>query len=227
MNLRIISIGTLPSHPLWGERSQVRTGHATTSLIVAGDKRILVDPGLPEQALVARLAERASLTPSQITDVFLTSFRADARRGIGAFARANWWISEEEREGVGIPLATRLKESSQDPEQQEIAAVLQRDVAVLQRCKPAPEELAERVTLFPLPGVTPGMSGLLLEDARFTVVLTGDAIPTIEHLERGQVPDDAVDLEKAQESFTDAVEVADMFVLGRDNLVVNPTKRPF
>jgi hypothetical protein len=41
------------------------------------------------------------------------------------------------------------------------------------------------------------------------------------------VPDDAVDLEKAQESFTDAVEVADMLVLGRDNLVVNPTKRPF
>jgi glyoxylase-like metal-dependent hydrolase (beta-lactamase superfamily II) len=83
------------------------------------------------------------------------------------------------------------------------------------------------VTLFPLPGVTPGTCGLLLEDARFTVVLTGDAIPTIEHLERGQVPDDAVDLEKAQESFTDAVEVADMLVLGRDNLVVNPTKRPF
>jgi glyoxylase-like metal-dependent hydrolase (beta-lactamase superfamily II) len=179
------------------------------------------------QARVARLAERASLTPSQITDVFLTSFRADTRRGIGAFAKANWWVSEEEREGVGIPLATRLKETSQDPEQQEIAAVLQRDVAVLQRCKPAPEAMAERVTLFPLPGVTPGTCGLLLEDARFTVVLTGDAIPTIEHLERGQVPDDAVDLEKAQESFTDAVEVADMLVLGRDNLVVNPTKRPF
>ncbi len=205
----------------------MRTGHATTSLIVAGDKRILVDPGLPEQALVARLAERASLTPSQITDVFLTSFRADTRRGIGAFAKANWWINELEREGVGIPLATRLKETSQDPEQQEIASVLQRDVAVLQRCKPAPEAMAERVTLFPLPGVTPGTCGLLLEDARFTVVLTGDAIPTIEHLERGQVPDDAVDLEKAQESFTDAVEVADMLVLGRDNLVVNPTKRPF
>lgn len=227
MNLRIISIGTLPSHPLWGERGQVRTGHATTSLIVAGEKRILVDPGLPEQMLAARLAERASLTPSQITDVFLTSFRADTRRGIGAFAKANWWISELEREGVGIPLATRLKETSQDPEQQEIAAVLQRDVAVLQRCKVATEELAERVTLFPLPGVTPGMSGLLLEDARYTVVLTGDAIPTIEHLERGQVPDDAVDLKKAQESFADAVEVADMLVLGRDNLVVNPTKRPF
>ncbi|HEX8878030.1 MAG TPA: MBL fold metallo-hydrolase [Phycisphaerales bacterium] len=227
MNLRILSIGTLPSNPLWGERGQVRTGHATTSLIVAGKKRILVDPGLPEQALAARLAERAGLATSQITDVFLTSFRADARRGIGAFAGATWWISEAEREGVGIPLATRLKEIGEDPEQQEIADVLRRDVAVLQRCKVAPEELAERVTLFPLPGVTPGLCGLLLEDARFTVVLTGDAIPTVEHLERGQVPDDAINLKQAQESFTDAVEVADMLVLGRDNLVVNPTKRPF
>ena len=30
---RIISIGTLAAHPLWEERNDVRTGHATTTLI--------------------------------------------------------------------------------------------------------------------------------------------------------------------------------------------------
>ena len=125
-------------------------------------------------------------------------------------------------------MAQRLKEL--DPELEEerlIRDALERDVAILQRCRPAPDELAERVSLFPMPGVTPGMCGLLLEDPRFTVLVTGDAIPTVEHLERGQVLPSAIDPDKARESFQDAVEVADLFVLGRDNLVVNPTKRPF
>ncbi|MGH7242238.1 MAG: MBL fold metallo-hydrolase [Phycisphaerales bacterium] len=228
MEWRVISIGTLPAHPLWGEKGQVRTGHATTTLVLAGKKRILIDPGLPDQILVARLAERANLAASQITDVFLTSFKSDCRRGIGAFANAEWWISEAEREGVGVPIAQRLKELNPDDEEDQILKdVLSRDVAVLQRCRAAPDQLAERVALFPLPGVTPGLCGVLLEDPRFTVLVTGDAIPTVEHLERGQVLAGAVDGAKAQESFTEAIEVADMFILGRDNLVINPTKKPF
>jgi glyoxylase-like metal-dependent hydrolase (beta-lactamase superfamily II) len=228
MEWRVISIGTLPAHPLWGEKGQVRTGHATTTLVVSGDKRILIDPGLPEQILNARLAERANLAPSQITDVFLTSFKSDCRRGIGAFAHATWWISEAEREGVGVPIAQRLKELNPDDEEDQVLKdVLSRDVAVLQRCKVAPDRLADRVALFPLPGVTPGLCGILLEDARFTLLVTGDAIPTVEHLERGQVLAGAVDGAKARESFAEAIEVADMFILGRDNLVVNPTKKPF
>ncbi|MBX3388314.1 MAG: MBL fold metallo-hydrolase [Phycisphaeraceae bacterium] len=228
MEWRVISIGTLPANPLWGEKGQVRTGHATTTLVVSGAKRILIDPGLPDQILAARLAERANIAPSQITHVFLTSFRSDCRRGIGAFANAEWWISEAEREGVGVPLAERLKQLNPDDEEDQVLKeVLSRDVAVLQRCRPAPDRLAERVSIFPLAGVTPGLCGVLFEDARFTVLVTGDAIPTVEHLEKGQVLAGAVDGAKARESFAEAIEVADMFVLGRDNLVVNPTKKPF
>lgn len=228
MEYRVISIGTLPSNSLWGEKGQVRTGHSTTTLIVSGKKKILIDPGLPEQILGARLTERANITPSQITDVFLTSFRSDCRRGIGAFEHAEWWISEAEREGVGVPLAQSLKALNPDDEEDQVMKdVLLRDVAVLQRCKAAPDQLAERVTIFPLAGVTPGLCGVLLEDPRFTVLVTGDAIPTVEHLERGQVLVNAIDSAKARESFQDAIEVADLLILGRDNIVVNPTKRPF
>ena len=37
----------------------------------------------------------------------------------------------------------------------------------------------------------------------------------------------AADVEQARESFQEAVEIADVLIPGRDNLIVNPTKRPF
>lgn len=224
--VRVISIGTLAAHPLWNERSAARTGHATTTLITAGDRRILVDPSLPAPALVARLGERANLAPSDITDVFLTSFRPDVRRSIEAFPDAQWWISESERETVGVALLARAQEADEAGDE-ELRDALARDVGIMKRCKAAPDALAERVDLFPLPGVTPGLAGLLIAHPRHTLLICGDAIPTVEHLEQGAVMPSAADVTRAQESFSDAVEIADLLVLGRDNLVVNPARRPF
>src|SRR5438477_12226439 len=98
IDLRIISLGTLAAHPLWGQKAAVRTGHATTTLIRAGKRVILVDPGLPEPAVAAHLRERAGLAPGAVTHVFLTSFQPDTCRGIGGFDRAVWWVSAAERE---------------------------------------------------------------------------------------------------------------------------------
>ncbi|MCR9075788.1 MAG: hypothetical protein NXI07_07100, partial [bacterium] len=79
LDFRIISIGTLAANPLWDERSPVRTGHATTTLVRSGDMTLIVDPGLPAPALKARLHERSGLKPEQITHVYLTSFHPEAR----------------------------------------------------------------------------------------------------------------------------------------------------
>lgn len=228
MDFRIISIGTLASNELWNERGGVRTGHATTTLIISGKQRILVDPGLPEQVLVARLQERVNVRASEVTHVFLTSFLPDTRRGILAFDNAVWWVSSEERERMGGAIAAKLKEMVEDDDPDTtVRRVLEQDIAVLKRCQPAPDHLAERVDLFPLHGVTPGLSGLILSGERFTTVVTGDAIATQEHLEQGKVLASAHDVEKARASFEEAVEVADLLILGRDNVVVNPTRRPF
>ncbi len=226
MDFRVISIGTMDAHPIWGERAAVRTPHATTTLIRAGKANILVDPSLPEPALAARLSERSGLQPQDITHVFLTCFRPDLRRGIGAFENAAWLISEPEREGVGVPLVAGLQRAAAEGEH-ELKARLELDIAILHRCEPAPDRLAREVALFPLPGVTPGLSGLLLESRRFTVLVTGDAIATGEHLEQPQIVRWAADVARAKESFAEAVEIADLIVPGRDNLLVNPTKRPF
>lgn len=233
MDYRVISIGCLAANPLWGERAPARTGHSTTTLVASGERRILVDPGLPGQALAARLGERANLAPKDITDVFLTSFHPECRRALREFDDADWWVSEIERETVGVSLAQRLRAirtgegiESRGETDAEVASMLEQDIAILRRCNTPEDELAKGVSIFPLPGVTPGLCGLLLEGPRYTTVICGDAIPTYEHLEQGRVPP-AADIERAKQSYEEALEVADVFIPGRDNLFFSPTKRPF
>ncbi|MCC6229216.1 MAG: MBL fold metallo-hydrolase [Phycisphaerales bacterium] len=230
IDYRIISIGALSAHPLWGEKEPVRTGHSTTTLVRSRDRVIIVDPGLPSQALAARLQERAKLPAAAVTDVFLTSFRPDARRALDLFDDATWWIHNDERERVGVMLASTLRRIAQDApgdEDDPIRAAIERDIVILQRCKPAPDHLADHVDIFPLPGVSPGTCGLLLEEPRATTLICGDAIPTTEHLQQGQVLPNCADYDKAKESFQEAVEIADFLILGRDNIVANPTRRAF
>ncbi|QKK06812.1 MAG: MBL fold metallo-hydrolase [Planctomycetota bacterium] len=219
MDVRVISIGTLAEHPLRDTSRRVRTGHATTTLVRSGDAAVLIDPGLPPAAIVARLDERAGLDPSDITHVFLTSFKADTCRGLRAFDHADWYLSEVEREAVGIPLAQLL--ASADDADDDTRKELEYQVSLLRECKPAPDSLARGVDLFPLPGVTPGMTGLLVAEPNRTTLVCGDAIPTLEHYEQGKVLKTAHNPDQALESFQEALEIADVLVLGRDNLVVS------
>ncbi|MEY3026879.1 MAG: hypothetical protein RLZZ238_1776 [Planctomycetota bacterium] len=222
--IRVISIGTLAANPLWGEKGAVRPAHATTSLIVSGNARILVDPSLPAQALVPRLVERSGIGPDEITHVFLTCLNPVHRRGIMAFERAQWFVAEREREAIGVQLVASMKEAH-DAGDQDLAKTLSHEVAVVQRTTAAPDRLAPGVDLFPLYGVTPGLSGLLLPTAGATTLVAGDAVATVEHLDAGQVISPCFDLEAARESFSEAVEIADWIVCGRDNIVPNQSRR--
>jgi glyoxylase-like metal-dependent hydrolase (beta-lactamase superfamily II) len=237
MDIRVISIGALGVNPLWNEREPKRTGHATTTLIRTGKANILVDPGLPAPALKARLGERVNLEPKDVTHVFLTSFAPECRRAIGLFDKAEWLLSETERESVGVPLAHSLQRLAQTQEdldsageqlqddQKTMLEILRQDITILARCKAAPDSLANAVDLFPLPGVTAGLCGLLIGEASRTTLICGDAIPTQDHLEQGKVLPTCWNREKAQESFSEAVEIADLLILGRDNAVMNMTRR--
>lgn len=219
--LRVISIGVLAAHPLWNERQAVRIGHATSTLVRTGDAVILVDPGLPPATIVQRLAERANLRPEQVTHVFLTSFRPDVHRGLEAFEHATWWISREERESVGVPMVGALRHAVERGNE-ELRSAIERDVRVLHRCREAPESLGDGVDLFPLPGVSPGLTGLLVEQDDSATLICGDAVPTLEHLREGKVLPSATNVDAAKASFAEAIEIADLLVLGRDNLVPSP-----
>lgn len=221
---RVISIGTLASNPHWGERGSVRPPHATTTLIVAGKARILVDPSLPAQALVPRLVERSGIGPDEVTHVFLTCLNPIHRRGILAFERAAWLVAEREREAIGVQLVGSIKEAHEAGDE-DLVRTLGQEIAVVERCRPAPDRLEPGVDLFPLPGATPGLAGLLLPGPGATTLVAGDAVATVEHLAAGQVLSPCHDLAAARESFAEAVEIADWIVCGRDNLVPNPSRR--
>lgn len=228
MDYRIISIGALSINDLWdtpasGPR-KAGTAHATTTLIRSGKQNILVDPALPPQVLVPRLAERSGLSPDDITDVFLTCFRPGHRYGLAAFDKANWYISETEREVVGRELLSRYEQEEGD---EDVRDLLKAEIAVLQKCKATPDTLATNVDLFPSFGFTPGTCGLLLSHSRSTTVIAGDAAPTIEHIEHGKVLKGCFDIEQAQESLKEILEVADEIVPGHDNAIVNPMRGPF
>ena len=191
-----------------------------------GDEKILVDPSLPDQILQARLAERSSLNLADITLVFLTSFEPLRRRALLSFSNAKWFISEIERETVGLTLIEHLQQADEDGDE-ELVNILKTEVAILERCKAAPDSLAKGVDLFPLYGVTPGTCGLLLPTSRATILICGDAIASEEHLEQGKVLPNSNDIEMAQASFQEAIEIADLIVTGRGNVVVNPLRQPF
>jgi glyoxylase-like metal-dependent hydrolase (beta-lactamase superfamily II) len=221
---RVISIGTLAAHPLWDEGADARTGHATTTLLsVDPGTHILVDPSLPATALLARLGERSPIQASRITHVFLTSADPLHHRAIGVFEGAQWLAHEAELKAARAAVASRIDDTRDD----HLLALFRDELAILDRCAPAPDKLAAGVDLFPLPGVTPGACGLLLPLPAATLLICGDAVPTVEHLRQGKVLPTCCDVEQAQESFAEAIQIADILIPGRDNLTVNPIRRPF
>lgn len=217
-SIRIISLGTLASHPLWTETSDPRTPHATTSLITSGDQQILVNPSLPPPMLDAHLKERSGIGLPGVTDVFLTSFYPDHRRGLVGLEHASWLMAEAEHEAMESFLVDERTEAESHKDTERLV-LIDDEHQLLERVKIAPDSIGDGVDLFPLHGVSPGCCGLLLPQPRATILVCGDAVATIEHYERGMVLEDCWDRNRAIESFKEAVEIADLLVPGRDNLI--------
>jgi glyoxylase-like metal-dependent hydrolase (beta-lactamase superfamily II) len=213
----VISIGTLGRNRLWNESEVVRTAHSTTTLIRAGDRNILVDPGLPAPALAARLNERTGLRPDAIDTVFLTSFRPHHRAGLSLFASAKILIHETEQQAARQHLEEYLHQAPQDDQQP-----IEQDLKLLEQLQPAPDQFAQNVDLFPLFGCTPGNCGLLIALPTLTVLVTGDAVVSQEHFLAGQVPSDCFDIQIAHAALAEVYEIADLIIPGADNVFMNP-----
>jgi glyoxylase-like metal-dependent hydrolase (beta-lactamase superfamily II) len=215
----IISIGTLSRNLLWGGGQPSRTPHATTTLIRVGDRRILVDPGLPAQILAARIFERTGLKAEQIDTIFLTNFRPAHRAGLALFSRSKLFISENEQSWTREQLENLIEQA---PDEDIDRKTLEDELRLLESLRVAAEKLAEGVDLFPLPGYTPGTAGLLVSSSISTTLITGDAVPTLDHFLAGQILPDAQDIATAGESLREVYEIADIIVPGHDNVFLNP-----
>lgn len=220
MEVIVISIGALAKNSLWGEKTPLRTSHATTSLIKTGNELILVDPALPAPALEARLFERTGLKAAAITHVFLTNWRPAHRRALTLFSNARWLMHADE-----IAAATNALHEAQryaDEAAGSDVQVLADELKLLERVQSAPDELAEDISLFPLPGYSPGQCGLLISLPTSTVLIAGDAVPTSAHFAAGQVFQECFDIRRATDSLAEVYEIADQIIPGHDNIFVNP-----
>ena len=59
-----------------------------------------------------------------------------------------------------------------------------------------------------------------------TICVAGDGVATRQHADQGKVLPSCVDFESAQASFSEAIEIADQIIPGRDNLFVTPGRGP-
>jgi glyoxylase-like metal-dependent hydrolase (beta-lactamase superfamily II) len=226
MEITVISIGALAKNPLWNERVPVRPSHATTTLVrthndAGQEVNLLTDPSLPGEALDARLYERAGIHADAITYVFLTNWRPVHRRGLERFAKATWWMSPTEVQAATDALE-QAQEHAQRQSNAEMAALIQKERPLLAKVQPAPDDLADAVQIYPLPGYTPGQCGLIVTEPMLTTLIAGDAVPTRGHFAAGQVFPDCWDLDKAKASLQELMEVADVIIPGHDNLFLTP-----
>lgn len=212
---RVVSIGTLSRNRFWNETQSRRPAHATTTLIRDGKTTVLVDPGLPPELIAQRLDERAGLTPEQIDVVFLTNFRPVHRRGLAAFDKAAWIMHEPEIEAVRGHLGEMMERARTEPD--EVMKLVRDERELLSRVRPADDRITPNVHLFPASGATPGSAALLLAAPGRTIVVAGDAVITREYFEAGRVFEQVADVQAAQQSFAEILEVADDIVPGHDN----------
>ena len=109
-------------------------------------------------------------------------------------------------------------------EDKELAKLLKIQCGLLESFSCPKDSLFPQVDLFPLPGFTVGSCGLLLPTATHTVLICGDTVATREHVKLRSVVSNAENIELAQESFTECLEIADVIIPGRDNVLLHFTR---
>ena len=104
------------------------------------ERVILVDPGLPPAAVVARLFERSGLSAQDVTDVFLTSFQPDTHRGIERIRGCV--VDRRGREGSD-PARPRVPNATSSATlmtaRKPLLDAIEEDLAVLRRCRLVPD----------------------------------------------------------------------------------------
>lgn len=204
---------------MWNERGKFRTAHATTTVVKIADATLLIDPSLPPPILDARLSERWGIGLSSITHVFLTSFDPDRRRTLEGLGHAIWYMHEPEIASAKAAIDDEVHRSNAD---QEVVDILEKHLELLMKFDVPNDHMFPNVDLFPLPGYTPGCCGLLLLSTNKTALVCGDTIATQEHLDKGVVLANCDCPETAMASFKEAVDIADVLIPGRDNVLTNP-----
>ena len=178
-----------------------------TSVLLRGYLNILVDPSLEPEEMEKLLYERTGLRQNNIDVVFVTHGHEDHFVGIEHFQRARWFISRSE-----------LEEMKQSADERLLALAKK-----FEPCGPnTATELIAGLDFTPLPGHTPGSTGILFNSPdhlgnKVRVCICGDAVKTRGHFNQSLGHINSVDSEEALSSIQRIAELADIVVPGHDN----------
>ena len=203
---RVLTIGYLSRNKFWGE-SEARPYRAplcTSTVLQCDGQTILVDPGLPADALARVLDARAGLPLTAVDTVFLTHFHGDHRVGLASLPQARWCMAAPE---------IAYWEAQLPPDNP--------DRAILARLAPVAGELAPGLVVLPTPGHTPGHASLSFGSDGLQVVIAGDAVMTGEFFLARDVYFNTVDRAAAIASIDAMAERAAIVVPGHDNYFLN------
>lgn len=197
----------LPGVPITSSRGAL--GWSTVALIQNGQHNMLVDTGsYGDRAQLLASLETAALSPEKVDALFLTHFHYDHMLNFDLFPNAVIHLSVEEINYVN----SGGYQDSNDPF---VPATLYQLLSDRVTPFSGEVELLPGVRTVPLPGHTPGMTGLLLE--KDGVLLAGDGIKNGYEFTRGQPPPVFGNSEEALRSYKRGSDVAQIIIPGHDN----------
>jgi glyoxylase-like metal-dependent hydrolase (beta-lactamase superfamily II) len=197
----------LPGIPITSSRGAL--GWSTVTLVQTGEYNLLVDTGsYGDRAQLLAALDAAGLSPEYVDALFFTHFHYDHILNFDLFANAVIYLSTEEINYVN----TGGYQVSNDPF---VPAALYPLLA--ERVKPfsGEVELLAGLRTIPLPGHTPGMTGLLLENEG--VLLAGDGIKNGYEFTKGEPPPVFGNSDAALRSYQRSAEVARVIIPGHDS----------
>jgi glyoxylase-like metal-dependent hydrolase (beta-lactamase superfamily II) len=193
-----LTIGHLSMNRFWGETERKRSPLCTSTLIRTSDGLLLVDPSVPAPQMPVLLNDQAGVAAEEISHVFLTHFHGDHRFGLEAFPHATWWMAPAEIDFW----RERASES---------------DGRLLERLRPASEELLPGVRTLFTPGHTPGHTSLMFPWRGRRVVVAADAAMTEEFFWAGEGYHNSTDLAAARDTIARLASAADLIIPGHGN----------
>lgn len=213
-----LTIGHLSRNKYWGE-SDSQAYHpvlATTTVIRDGDTVILADPSQPFEEMKAKLKQYCGLEPGDVDIVFATHYHGDHRVDMGMYENAVCYMSQA---SIRDMESAREKAAGDDS----LASLVEGEI---DRFRPAPGQLTEGVRLYPLPGHTPGLTGLIFKSRGRSVLVAGDTIMGPEYFENLDGYWFNEDLDETRRSIRKAARDADIIIPGHGDAFVVSEHRP-
>jgi glyoxylase-like metal-dependent hydrolase (beta-lactamase superfamily II) len=202
MEFHILTIGHFSRNRFWGESDDRSYRDALcTSTLIRGGENIVVDPSLPPEEMAKVLYDRSGLRPRDVSAVFITHAHGDHYMGLELFDQARWYMG---------PVDLAAMKNSTNEKICKLAETIQ---AVDSGC-------LEGIKTLPLPGHTPGMTGLAFDSVDGRVVVAGDTVMNRDFFRHRLGYYNAVDQEQNRQSILRIAEMADIVIPGHDNYFI-------